>query len=210
MKIREILNKIQVELKAPKNQFNSFGKYKYRSCEDILEGIKPHLKKHNCTLIINDEMHVGTELETEIIIVDKAPREVQTHRTYIKAIATITDEDGESISASAFARESSNKTGMDSSQLTGATSSYARKYALNGLFCIDDTKDADTKKPIEAVPEVKQDANLEQEVLALGKEKMKTPLMFSVWRKNHDFPEKISECSDAQLSSILDLLNEGE
>ncbi len=119
----EILKKIQKELKAPKNQFNAFGKYKYRSCEDILEAVKPLL--NNATLVINDEMVVIGE------------------RYYIKATATLTEED-KSISATAYAREPEEKKGMDSAQITGATSSYARKYALNGLFLIDDTKDADT------------------------------------------------------------------
>ena len=117
------LNKIQTELKAPKSQLNSFGKYKYRNCEDILEAVKPFLD--GCTLTLNDEI---------VMIGD---------RYYVKATATIKDGE-ESVSVSAFAREGENKKGMDDSQLTGATSSYARKYALNGLFCIDDTKDSDT------------------------------------------------------------------
>lgn len=121
------LAKIQQTLSVPKNQFNSFGKYKYRSCEDILEGLKPCLKETNTALTITDEM---VELGG---------------RYYVKATATITDcESGASISNSAYAREEESKKGMDSSQITGATSSYARKYALNGLFCIDDTRDADT------------------------------------------------------------------
>lgn len=118
-----ILNKIQKELKAPKNQRNTFGNYNYRSCEDILEAVKPLLG--TATLIISDEMVVIGE------------------RYYIKAIATLTDGD-KSISATAYAREPQVKKGMDEAQITGATSSYARKYALNGLFLIDDTKDADT------------------------------------------------------------------
>ncbi len=115
---------IQSELKAPKNQYNTFGKYKYRSAEDILEAVKPLLKKYECHLTISDEM---------VVLGD---------RYYVKATATLAKE-GESISTTAYAREEENKKGMDSSQLTGSTSSYARKYALNGLFCIDDTKDAD-------------------------------------------------------------------
>ena len=118
----EILKKIQKELKAPKNQYNAFGKYEYRSCEDILEAVKPLL--NNATLVINDEMVVIGE------------------RYYIKATATLTEAD-KSISATAYAREPEEKKGMDSAQITGATSSYARKYALNGLFLIDDTKDSD-------------------------------------------------------------------
>lgn len=119
------LNKIQQELKAPKGQTNSFGNYKYRSCEDILEAVKPLLG--DSTLTINDEI---------VMIGD---------RFYVKATATIRDIESKEVSVSAYARESFEKKGMDSAQITGATSSYARKYALNGLFLIDDTKDADTK-----------------------------------------------------------------
>ena len=125
MEFIEKIVAIQSELKAPKGQYNSFGKYNYRSCEDILEGVKPLLAKHGLVLTIQD----GIELIGD--------------RYYVKATATITDGK-ESISTSAYARESLDKKGMDASQVTGATSSYARKYALNGLLAIDDTKDADT------------------------------------------------------------------
>lgn len=125
----EKLNKIQCELKANKGQYNSFGKYKYRSCEDILEAVKPLLKETKTTLTINDEV---------VLIGD---------RYYVKATAILTDiETKETYSNSAYAREEENKKGMDASQVTGATSSYARKYALNGLLCIDDTKDNDTNE----------------------------------------------------------------
>jgi len=119
------LIEIQSELKAPKNQRNTFGNYNYRSAEDILEAVKPLLKKHGCHLTISDEM---------IQLGD---------RYYVKATATLS-KDADSISTTAYAREEENKKGQDSSQTTGSTSSYARKYALNGLFCIDDTKDADS------------------------------------------------------------------
>lgn len=125
MEFIEKIVAIQSELKAPKGQYNSFGKYNYRSCEDILEGVKPLLAKHGLVLTIQDYI------------------ELIGDRYYVKAIATITDGK-ESISTSAYARESLDKKGMDASQVTGATSSYARKYALNGLLAIDDTKDADT------------------------------------------------------------------
>ena len=127
MNIYEKLNKIQVELKAPKSQRNNFGNYNYRSCEDILEAVKPLLEKYQVVLTINDEI------------------ELIGNRYYIKATAKLynTDKEGELISTSAYAREEENKKGMDASQLTGSTSSYARKYALNGLFSIDDTKDSD-------------------------------------------------------------------
>lgn len=133
MNIYEKLMNIQTELKAPKNQYNAFGKYHYRSCEDILEALKPLLKKYKVSLIISDEI---------VLIGD---------RYYVKATATLIDAENEVnfldgqgvISASAYAREDEQKKGMDLSQLTGSTSSYARKYALNGLFAIDDTKDSD-------------------------------------------------------------------
>ena len=115
---------VQTELVAPKSQYNQFGKYKYRRAEDILEAVKPLLKANGLTLIITDE-----------------PFFIEG-RFYIKATATLHDGD-ESISASAYAREDEKKTGMDAAQLTGATSSYARKYAMNGLFCIDDNADPD-------------------------------------------------------------------
>lgn len=118
------LVKIQAELKAPKGQFNNFGKYSYRSCEDILEAVKPLLSKYEAYVLLSDEItQVGD-------------------RFYIKATATYKDKDSE-ISTTAYAREALNKKGMDESQITGASSSYARKYALNGLFAIDDNKDAD-------------------------------------------------------------------
>ena len=127
MGVREKLLAVQAELKAPKGQTNTFGKYKYRSCEDILESVKPLLKKHNATLVISDSLELIGE------------------RYYIKATASFQDIETDGIiENTAFARESAEKKGMDDSQVTGATSSYARKYALNGLFLIDDTKDADT------------------------------------------------------------------
>lgn len=121
--IKEKLEKIQKELKAPKNQYNSFGGYNYRSCEDIMQAVKPLLK--GCVLTISDEL---------LAIGD---------RYYIKATATLEDNE-DKISVSAYARETETKKGMDVSQITGASSSYARKYALNGLFLIDDVKDADS------------------------------------------------------------------
>lgn len=126
MSIHEKLTAIQTELKAPKNQYNSFGKYHYRSCEDILEALKPMLKKHEVSLYVTDDI------------------ELIGDRYYVKATVGLYDKDGGCIENHAYARESDDKKGMDSSQVTGATSSYARKYALNGLFLIDDTKDADT------------------------------------------------------------------
>lgn len=121
----EALKKIQQELKAPKGQYNSFGKYAYRSAEDILEAVKPLLSKYGALLTISDEIsEVGG-------------------RIYVKAVCTISDGTTE-LAVTAYAREPESKKGMDDSQITGTASSYARKYALNGLFLIDDTKDADT------------------------------------------------------------------
>lgn len=136
--LTQMVGDIQHKLKAPKGQYNSFGKYNYRSCEDILEGVKPLLKENNLALLINDEIvQIG-------------------ERYYVKATAKITDG-REIVSATAYAREPDTKKGMDESQITGATSSYARKYALNALLCIDDTKDADTmdnsKKPAQQTQE---------------------------------------------------------
>lgn len=119
------LAQIQSELKAPKGQRNTFGMYNYRSCEDILEAVKPLLKERGLVILITDDIvQIG-------------------ERYYVRATATIYDSEGSYISNSALAREEAVKKGMDASQITGATSSYARKYALNGLFAIDDTKDAD-------------------------------------------------------------------
>ena len=126
MNVYEKLIAIQSELKAPKSQYNNFGKYAYRNCEDILESLKPLLKEHKSTIYISDE--IVTVLE----------------RFYVKATVTFIDaETGEKITNTAYAREEESKKGMDGSQVTGASSSYARKYALNGMFAIDDTKDSD-------------------------------------------------------------------
>ncbi|MBU0959483.1 MAG: ERF family protein [Nanoarchaeota archaeon] len=126
--IEKKLLRIQTELKAPKNQFNMFGKYKYRSCEDILESVKPLCAKERTLLLITDGLlQVGD-------------------RYYVQAVVTLTDIDSkEVLTVTAYAREATTKKGMDESQITGATSSYARKCALGGMFLIDDNKDADTK-----------------------------------------------------------------
>lgn len=126
MSILTKLLAVQQALKAPKDQFNGFGKYSYRSCEGVLEALKPHLKENQMTVILSDTIkEIGG-------------------RVYVEATATATDvETGEGISVTAYAREEEVKKGMDASQVTGASSSYARKYALNGLFAIDDNKDSD-------------------------------------------------------------------
>ena len=123
--MKELLS-IQKELKANKDLYNKFGGFSYRSCESILESVKPLLAKHKCTLTLSDNITAIND------------------RVYINAVATIANSEGVSAHVQAFAREAEEKKGMDESQLTGTASSYARKYALNGLFCIDDAKDADT------------------------------------------------------------------
>ena len=164
MNILEKLSAIQIELKAPKNQFNKFGGYNYRNCEDILEAVKPLCSKNKATLVISDSIeNIG-------------------ERFYVKAMATLYDSEKieNSISAVAFAREEENKKGMDGSQVTGSSSSYARKYALNGLFNIDDTKDADsyqgsmnentTKQPEQKKAVAKTRTPLQEEIAKLSKD----------------------------------------
>ena len=168
MSVYKKLIEVQSKLKAPKNQYNSFGKYSYRNCEDILEALKPILKEVGATIIISDKVVSVNE------------------RYYVKATVKFIDtETGEVVEASANAREEDNKKGMDSSQLTGSTSSYARKYALNGLFAIDDTKDSDftnthdkedKKKTLEVISEAQakriymlakgKDTNMVKQILA--------------------------------------------
>lgn len=122
---------IQSELKAPKSQFNKFGGYKYRKAEDILEAVKPLLAKQKCTLTITDD----------VVLIG--------NRIYVKATATIKNEKGECETTTGWAREEETKKGMDGSQITGASSSYARKYALNGLFAIDDNADSDATNDVQ-------------------------------------------------------------
>lgn len=140
--INDALLDIQARLKVPKGQTNNFGHYKYRSAEDILEAVKPLLKENGCFLTISDD----------IVMVGS--------RIYVKATITLS-KNGETIHTTAFARESESKSGMDASQITGAASSYARKYALNGLFCIDDTKDADALNTNKEYTQPPTDPNLE-------------------------------------------------
>ena len=142
--------RIQTEIKAPKNLYNSFGKYKYRNAEGICEAMKPYLQKEGCALTLDDE------------IVEKGGR------VYVMATAKLIDcETGDYHSVSAYARESFEKKGMDDSQITGTASSYARKYALNGLFLLDDTKDADTdeyKKQIDEKNREEEDRKKTEEI----------------------------------------------
>ena len=138
MTIYQKLAEVQIELKAPKNKKNTFGGYNYRSCEDILEALKPILSRHEALVTISDEIvEIGG-------------------RIYVKATAMFSDQkEGTAIQVTAYAREAESKKGMDDSQITGTASSYARKYALNGLLLIDDTKDADTDEYVRQTQEEK-------------------------------------------------------
>lgn len=149
MSIYEKLFEIQQELKAPKGQFNEFSNFKYRSCEDILEAVKPILKKYKVVIICEDILTMIGE------------------RYYVKAIARLCDvETGEKIDSSAYARETDSRSKMDPAQITGAASSYARKYALNGLLCIDDAKDADSmdNRDCEKQKEPQQRQNMPKQI----------------------------------------------
>ena len=188
---------IQAMIKVPKNQFNKFGKYYFRNLEDILEAVKPHLVVHKLTLLLDDEIvNVG-------------------NHNYIKATATLSDGK-ESISAYAYAREAEQQTGMQDAQLTGSTSSYARKYALNGLFAIDDTKDADSqdntpkaaKKPVQA----KQDPlavaknNLQKALKSFGHDnevKMKVAIEKVLKKPTVDTVEEANEVMQALEDGLI-------
>lgn len=159
MSIYKKLSSIQAKLKAPRRQYNSFGKYKYRNCEDILEAVKPILTTEKCALSISDSIELIGE------------------RYYVCACVRLTDsESGDSIQTQALAREDETKKGMDGSQITGAASSYARKYALNGMFCIDDTKDADAIETHGMSEKVTQEKNEELDKLIDGMKEI-----FKVW-----------------------------
>lgn len=187
MSVIEKLAIVQQELIAPKNQFNSFGKYSYRSCEDILEGLKPCLKKVKAAVTVTDE----------IVLIGE--------RYYIKATAIFHDaETCECISNTAYAREEKEKKGMDASQVTGSTSSYARKYALNGLFCIDDVKDADTRdnRQKEASEKAKEESDQKKlENMKISEIKVKA-LMARCEKENVD-PAKIAKLY--KVKSLADL-----
>lgn len=202
MSVYKKLIEIQNELKAPKSQYNSFGKYNYRSCEDIQESLKPLLVKFGATVFIKDD----------IVLVDS--------RYYVKAIVTFVDiESGNTIESFAYARESEEKKGMDSAQVTGATSSYARKYALNGLFLLDDTKDNDhdsnhqtdvkTEKP--SYDNKEKDEIIQKIVSKIGndttKKKTVIDLMNTKYEKNYsDFKYFKIE----QLKPVLQALIDGK
>ncbi|MCQ2743494.1 MAG: ERF family protein [bacterium] len=176
MTITQKLCEIQTKLKAPKGQYNSFGKYKYRNCEDILESVKPLLNEYG--LIIN--------LSDEVVVVGE--------RYYVQATATITDGNA-SISTQAYAREEEAKKGMDGSQVTGASSSYARKYALNGLFAIDDTKDSDTtntgeSKKTKATTTTAKQPTAREQVIQILKQK---GIDINAFAKEHNLTKDTTE-----------------
>jgi len=178
MTLHEKLVAIQTDISVPKGQWNRFSEFYYRSCEDILTAVTPYLKKHNVTLVISDDI---------INVVD---------RFYVKATATISDG-ATSISSTGFARESLEKKGMDSAQLTGSTSSYARKYALAGLLLLDDVKDADDNSNYEKkeTPQTRPDPALPVNKPALSKGK---PM--SVSQKS--FIEKICKNKNLEIPNI--------
>lgn len=194
----EKLMKIQTSLKAPKNLYNSFGKYKYRNAESICEAVKPFLAKEKCTLVLRDFI------------------EEVAGRIYVCAMAELTDcETGEVISAvKAYAREPEEKKGMDESQITGTASSYARKYALNGLFLLDDTKDADSDEYHEQTKEAKAEAEIrpkEEEVANKKISKVKVNALKARCEEDKVSIEKLLACykvkaiedfTERQLSNI--------
>jgi hypothetical protein len=195
MKITEQLLNVQAKLKAPKNQYNKFGQYYYRSCEDILEALKPLLKENGLTLVLDDSI------------------EMVGNRTYVKATATVQNADGETISNHAFARESESKKGMDDSQITGTASSYARKYALNGLFLIDDTKDADTdqyheqtqsKQATQYIDSIKQSVILKE--LHRTGWNAKSMLEYLATKFPNDAPDSLAHITEKQFTFIIKAL----
>jgi hypothetical protein len=173
------LLKIQSELKSPKNQRNEFGKYNYRSCEDILEAVKPLCLKYNCCLTLSDGIEeVGG-------------------RIYVRSTATITDnETGRSLKTDAFAREAEIQKGMSEPQITGSASSYARKYALNGLFLIDDTRDDDATNTHDKEPKKEKEHGNQKAILeAIGK-KSTIKELDSVIQKRTDYSWTESELKE--------------
>jgi hypothetical protein len=176
-----MLHTIQSELKAPKGNYNSFGKYKYRSCEDIVEALKPLLSKHECHLILSDDV---------VMVGD---------RIYVKATASIYQGAVIVGASTAFAREAETKKGMDESQITGTASSYARKYALNGLLAIDDTKDADTDEDTAARNSpAKQPAKIDEAVKRALHECVDIDGLRTVWKT----------LTPEQREAHMDILNE--
>jgi hypothetical protein len=184
MSIHAKLAEIQAKLKAPKGQYNNFGKYAYRNCEDILSAVKPLTTAAGLVLTISDE----------IVMVGS--------RVYVKATAALSDGE-HSVITTAYAREEDSKKGMDASQLTGSTSSYARKYALNGLFCIDDTKDADSQDNSghETKAETITDAQI-ADMEALIEDVGADPVKFMRWLKVNDLAELTADRYQGAIAAL--------
>lgn len=187
MEIEKKLLKIQQELKAPKSQRNTFGNYNYRSCEDILEAVKPLLKKNNVVLNLTDTIeNIGD-------------------RYYVKATVILADtETEETLEVTSYAKEPETKKGMDEAQITGATSSYARKYALNGLFAIDDTKDADimdNTKPTDKKIETKATP---KQIEIISKKYSPTELAKTFSCEIPDVEEKLKKLTVKQASQLIE------
>lgn len=182
MNLKEKISRTQREMKAPKNLFNSFGKYKYRNAESILEAVKPYEEKYRFFLTVSDAVEeIGG-------------------RFYIRATATVADVDSDaSVSVSALAREPETKKGMDESQITGTASSYARKNALGGLFLLDDTKDADTDEYAEQTGREKKPTSSPESRTAAKKAAVK-----SVCEKHRITPEKICEANGVSWPDITE------
>ena len=191
MTIHEKMMKIQTTLKAPKNLFNSFGNYKYRNAEGILEAVKPLLAENKLSMYITDDVQAVGE------------------RVYVKATVKVLDtETGESVETTALAREALNKKGMDDSQITGTASSYARKYALNGIFLLDDTKDADTdenKKEREARAEKQADDKKTNDVKNMKISKIKQDSLLALCdEKAFDINKIVKSFRHTKLSEITE------
>ena len=195
MNLYQKLLRVQTQLKAPKNQYNIFGKYYYRSCEDITEAVKPLLAEENLVMTISDEL---------ILIGD---------RYYVKATVTVIDgETGEKHEVHAYAREAESKKGMDESQITGAASSYARKYALNGMFAIDDTKDSDATNTHEKNENNNQ--NIDKQTIAAitsfikRDEKAKNIAVSFLKTKGFNSFDGLYKLSQAEVDELLDKIKE--
>lgn len=181
---------IQQTLSAPKNQYNKFGGYKYRSCEDILEGLKPCMEATKTAIVLTDDV---VEINS---------------RSYVKATATLLDCESDSLNATisntAYAREEESKKGMDSSQITGAASSYARKYALNGLFCIDDTKDADTMNNTEKNESGKSKQEKEKKGSSNSEQIQMQPIPQYIDKVKQDSLKMLMDKKGVKMESVLD------
>ncbi len=193
MSVFEKLAAVQAELKAPKSQYNSFGKYNYRNCEDIIEAAKPLLKKNGLMLAMTDQI---------VLIGD---------RFYVEATATVYEiETGTCFNVKAYAREEAEKKGMDGSQVTGASSSYARKYALNGLFAIDDTKDSDATNHGDDKPSVKLETvdDAFNIVFTFGKHSGKT--IGDVWKSDFEYIKWLNgnEKTDPIIKQAISMISE--